>query len=197
MKTKLLMIASVLFFASVAYAQINEDQPGQLEDTWPAYIQNRPETSDTDLKLRRIIDHYNTAMAESDFDTAEAIAIGAAAKYGDEQPVIHGMLFGAANALRERAGLPKLQAPDLRPTNVDETITVRLYHFHDLPIWSKDSAKASTTLLEHFLASKLGSQEMQNVKMVADHTSSRLFIRASNASHKLIESSLRDLSREE
>lgn len=66
MKTKLLMIASVLLVASVAYAQINQDKPWQLEDTWPAYIQDSPLgiDADDDEAARLLKKRYNVTLEE-------------------------------------------------------------------------------------------------------------------------------------
>lgn len=66
MKTKLLMIASMLLVASVAYAQINKDKPWQLEDTWPAYIQNQPVAinADDNDTARLLKKRYNVTLEE-------------------------------------------------------------------------------------------------------------------------------------
>lgn len=66
MKTKLLMIASLVLVATVAYAQINNDKPWQLADTWPTYIQNRPvaiEVNDTET-TKLVKKRYNVTLEE-------------------------------------------------------------------------------------------------------------------------------------
>lgn len=60
-------IAVVLFLiATVAYAELNEDKPWQLEDTWPIYIQNHPidvEANDTE-STRLLKKRFNVTLEE-------------------------------------------------------------------------------------------------------------------------------------
>lgn len=161
----------------------------------PSLVVFGRDAEDTDVKLRRIVDRYNAAVSEKDWDSAEALAIGAAQKFGAEKAIVQGMLQGAENAQREQQGLPRLQPLGTRPQNSNEIVTLRTYDAGSLPIWSKDGRNANAKLLEAFLAAKVGTKEMADVKIVAVTAENALVVRASADSHKAIAESLESLSR--